>query len=112
MTFDPMRGPPALAQGTGGTIRIGGLAAGTLGAWRVVSSPTTGKPTLMGEGRFLRYYGQAVGAQVHVRLTPRPQPARIGRPKPKAARPFTLTGKLVEYSPSRITIAEGEIARG
>lgn len=106
-----MRGPPAIAQGNTGELRIGGLKAGTLTEWRVVMSPTTGKPTLFGEGRFLRYYGGSVGMEARADVTPVSPPTRIGRPKPPKAKPFTLTGRVVELTPSRITIADGEIAR-
>lgn len=114
MTLDPMRGPPAIASGTAGELRIGGMKAGTLTTWRVVISPTTGKPTLFGAGRMLRFFAQSMGKQAHVALIPAPQPYRIGRPKPKTPKPFVLVGKIVEFSAGRITIAEGEIeyARG
>ncbi len=111
MSFDPMRGPSAIAQGKAGAVRIGGLTAGVLTTWRVVISPTTGKPTLFGEGRIRRYFTQALGAQVAAELTPAPHPIRIGRPMPPTARPFTLTGRIVEINAGRITIADGDIVR-
>jgi len=111
-SFDPMRGPPATSKGTMGVLRIGGLTAGHLTEWRVVISPTTGAPTLFGEGRIRRYYTQALGEVVQAWLTPAPHPARIGRPKRPPAQPFTLTGRIVEINPGHITIADGEIARG
>ena len=110
-SFDPMRGPPAIARGTAGVLRIGGLRAGVLTEWRVVTSPTTGAPTLFGAGRIRRYFTQALGAVVRADLTPAPHPARIGRPKPPKVRPFTLTGRIVEINAGHITIAHGEIAR-
>lgn len=110
-TFDPMRGPSALAAGKQGTLLIGDLRAGVLNEWRVVISPSTKKLTLFGQGRFLRYYLQAVGELARVELTPAPQPYRIGRPKPKTPRPFVLRGKLFELTAGRITISEGELAR-
>lgn len=109
MTFDPMRGPSAIAQGSVGEVRIGGLLAGRLTAWRVVMSPTTDKPTLFGEGTFLRYFKQAVGVEAVASLTPTPPPYRIGRPKPRAGKPFTLTGTVFELTAGRITISEGSI---
>lgn len=109
MTFDPMRGPGAIAQGNDGDVTLAGLRVGLLSSWRVVTSPTTGKPTLMGEGRFKRYYTQAVGIRVRAELTPAPRPYRIGRPKPPKASPFTLTGKLYELTARTIVISEGEI---
>lgn len=109
MTFDPMRGPGALVQGADGTITIGGLRVGILSSWRVVISPTTGKPTLMGEGRFKRYFTQAVGIRARAALTPAPRPYRIGRPKPPTPQPFTIEGKLYELTAKTIVISEGEI---
>lgn len=111
MSFDPMRGPPAIAIGTAGTLRIGGLRAGTLTSWRVVTSPTTGKPTLFGEGRIKSYYTQAIGDEACADLAPSAPPRRIGRPRPKVPKPFTLTGRIVEITAAHITIADGEIAR-
>jgi len=110
-TFDPMRGPSALATGNQGTLLIGGLHAGTLSEWRIVVSPSTQKFTLFGQGRFLRYYIQHVGGLVRLALTPAPVPTRIGRPKPKTPAPFVLEGKLFELTAGRITISEGELAR-
>lgn len=112
MPFDALRGPPAIAQGEAGTLRIGGLRAGAFRSWRVVISPTTGKPTLFGAGRFAHYYAGAVGVTVEASLTPAPPPTRLGRPKPKTPVPFVLRGRLLELGGGRITIADGEIARG
>lgn len=124
---DPMRGPPTQASGGAGTIRVAGLRAGALTSWRIVLSPTavrtdaTGQPvlddegraipayTLFGEGVLLRYFGGAVGAAVVADLTPATPPTRIGRPKPKPARPFRLAGVLFELTARRIVIASGEI---
>lgn len=101
--------PSAFAQGTGGAVRVARLAAGTLTSWRVVISPTTGMPTLFGEGRFCRLYAGALGAQASVELVPAPVPARIGRPKPKKPAPMTLTGKIAELTARSIVIAEGTL---
>jgi hypothetical protein len=111
VSFDPIRGPAAIAVGAEGWVRVGGLTIGALTTWRVVVSPTTGKPTLFGEGRFLRYFVPSVGGMVRADLKPTQPPRRIGRPAPKPVRAFTLAGKLVELTASHITIAEGEIAR-
>jgi hypothetical protein len=111
MSFDPMRGPSALAQGTSGTLRIGGLRAGYLTKWRVVMSPTTGKPTLFGEGKIGRYYTQAIGGTARAELTPAPIPRRIGRPTPRTPAPFVLQGTIAELTGKTITISNGEIAR-
>ena len=107
--FDPLRGPPAVAQGTEGRVTVGGLTVGTLTAWRVVNSPTTNKPTLIAEGTFHRYYTQAIGLIARAELTPSARPYRIGRPRPSTPFPMALTGKLFELTAARITISEGEI---
>jgi hypothetical protein len=109
MTFDPMRGPSALAQGERGTIRIGGLRAGYLTKWRVVMSPSTKLFVLFGEGRIGRYYQQAVGTSARAELTPAPIPRRIGRPTPKTPAPFVLQGTIAELTGKTITISNGEI---
>jgi len=111
MSFDPLRGPSAMAQGERGTIRIGRLRAGTLTKWRVVISPTTQRPTLFGEGRIGRYYMQAVGGTARVELTPAPIPRRIGRSTPPTPRPFVLVGTIAELTGKTITISHGEIER-
>lgn len=98
-----------MAMGADGSLSIGGLVAGHLTQWRVVISPTTGKPTLFGEGYFKRYYAQAVGTQVRAALRPAAPASRIGRPKPKAPKPFVLVGKLLELTARSVTISEGEI---
>lgn len=103
--------PGTAALGTQGAIRIGGLRAGVLTAWRVVMSPSTGKPTLFGTGRIGRYYAQAVGAQARLELTPTPIPARIGRKAPPVLRPFVLIGTIAELTSKSITISHGDIAR-
>lgn len=130
--FDPMRGPAAQAVGSAGIVTIAGLRAGTLSSWRLVLSPTAirkdasgapilgddGKPipayTLFGEGSMLRFFRGALGVVVTASLTPSTPPTRIGRPKPKTPRPFTLAGVVAELSARRIVIAAGEIivARG
>lgn len=101
--------PDVLVSGTSGTLTIGGLPAGTLTDWRLVTSPTTGKPTLLGTGRFARYYAQAVGSVCEAALTPAPGHAYIGRPKPKAPQPFGLRGVLASLTATAITMASGEI---
>lgn len=106
-----MRGPTAIAQGKTGTLIIGGLRAGVLSEWRVVISPTTGKPTLFGAGRIGRFYAQAIGGRASVELIPAPVPKRIGRPVPPTPKPFTLIGTIVELSGKHITIASGEIEK-
>ena len=110
-----MHGPAAIAIGSAGEVRIAGLKAGALTQWRLVTSPQAkredGTPylTLFAEGRFLRFYRGSVGGRAVLHLTPSPQPARIGRPKPRTPKPFTLVGKVFEISAGRITISEGEI---
>lgn len=104
-----MDGPAAIARGTTGALRIGGLKAGRLTTWKVVISPTTGKPTLFAEGAFVRFYTPGVGCQAVAHLTPAPTPARIGRPKAPMPKPFVLTGKIVEFTARQIVLAEGEI---
>ncbi len=112
--MDPLYGPSAIAIGNSGELRIAGLKAGALTKWRLVTSPMAkredGTPylTLFGEGTFLRFFKQATGAGATVHLVPVAPPYRIGRPKPKAAKPFTLKGKVFELSAGRITISEAE----
>ena len=106
-----MVGPSTAAQGTQGTLWIGGLRAGTLSQWRVVISPSTGQPTLFGTGRIGRYYAQAVGGIARLELTPTPIPTRIGRKPPPVLRPFVLIGTIAELTSTSITISHGEIAR-
>lgn len=106
-----MNGPSAITRGMGGTIRIGGLRAGRLAAWHVVISPTTGKPTLFGEGAFLRFYAGAVGMRAQADVMPTATPARIGRKAPPKPKPFTLTGRIAELTARSIVIAEGSIER-
>ena len=53
-------GPPTQAEGKSGTLRIGGIRAGSLTKWRIVLSPATKRPTLFAEGRIARYYVQGV----------------------------------------------------
>ena len=103
--------PSTAAQGTIGTIWIGGLRAGTLTQWRVVISPSTGQPTLFGTGRIGRYYAQAAGGIARLELTPTPIPTRIGRKPPPVLRPFVLIGTIAELTSTSITISHGEIAR-
>lgn len=115
MTFDPMRGPAALATGAVGELRIGGLLAGTLTEWRIVISPTTGQPTLIGAGRFARYFAQGAGSPADATVTPHAPHAYIGRPRPPPPAPLTITGTLVELTATSVTIASGTIthtARG
>lgn len=110
--FDPLRGPAALAVGTVGRVRVGGLLAGLLTEWRVVTSPTTGMPTLIGRGTFARYYGQALGGQAEAEVTPSPQPHYIGRKKPPTPRPFRIRGTIAELSATTIIVSHGTLARG
>lgn len=103
--------PGTAAQGTIGTIWIGGLRAGILTQWRIVISPSTKQPTLFGTGQIGRYYAQAVGSPARLELTPTQPPARIGRKPPPTLRPFVLVGTIAELTSTHITIAHGEIAR-
>lgn len=102
-------GPRATAQGATGRIVVGGLVIGHLTSWKLVISPTTGAPTLIGEGAFERYFMQAVGMDARAEVMPKAQPYRIGRPKPPKAQPMTIVGKLFQLTPGRVTISEGEI---
>ena len=98
-----------LYTGAGGDVRtLGGVRVGTLGAWEIVVSPTTQRPTLKGDGRFLRIWAGAADLAVVVTLTPTPPLARLGTP-PARVRPFTLSGFLARLTPSAITIARGTI---
>lgn len=109
--FDPMRGPAAVASGVVGSVRVGGLKAGALSEWRVVISPATQLPTLIGQGRFLRFYRGAVGCRVRADVTPAARPAYIGRPKSQPPRPFAIEGTLHEVSATSIVISHGTIVR-
>lgn len=103
--------PPALSRGTTGAARIpGGPRLGALTSWRVVLSPTTGKHTLIAEGRFARYYAQdGAASRAEASLTPETPPARLGRPRPKPLTPFRFVGRIALLTPSLLTIAEGEV---
>ncbi len=110
--FDPLRGPAALAVGTVGRVRVGGLRAGELTEWRLVTSPATGMPTLIGRGMFARYYAQALGGEAEAEVTPSPAPHYIGRKKPPTPRPFRLRGTIAEISATTIVLSHGTLARG
>lgn len=110
--FDAMRGPASIAHGDTGIVRIAGMRAGSLTTWRVVISPATQLPTLIGEGRFLRYYQGALGCKVRADVVPRKAHAYIGRPKPPTPRPFAIEGTLHELSTGTIVISYGTIVRG
>lgn len=103
--------PPALSRGTQGAARIpGGPRLGVITGWRVVLSPTTGKHTLIAEGRFARYYAQdGAVLRAEASLTPDQPPARIGRPRPRPLTPFRFAGRVALLTPSQLTIAEGEV---
>lgn len=102
--------PPALSRGTEGAARIiGGPRIGALTAWRVVLSPTTGQHTLIAEGRFARHYAAAPPARAEVSVIPATPPARIGRPRPKPLTPFRFAGRVALLTPTRLTLAEGEV---
>ena len=100
-----------LTRGTGGIVRLGGLVVGRLGDWEIVQSPTTGRPTLKGAGRFARIYGEYRG-RLRVEATPAQAPAYIGRPKPPAPRPFVLEGVCAELTATTIIIGHGDYVRG
>jgi hypothetical protein len=101
-------GPPAFARGTVGTVVAGGLTIGRLTSWKIVISPTTGKPTLQGEGSFRRQYVGGV-ERATATVTPAPQPRRLGRPTPPTPEPMELSGQVVRLSATTITIANGEM---
>lgn len=105
----PIRGPKAIARGERGTIRLAsGLYVGRLTSWELVISPTTGAPTLKGEGVFRRYFvGQETGPLV-ADLTPSPFPAYVGRPKPPKPTPIRLRGAPARLTANAITLAQGE----
>jgi hypothetical protein len=111
--IDPLRGPAAKAMGVAGTLTIGGVRAGQLGAWRVVVSPKSTPEhiqyVLFADGRIGRFYGQAIGAEARAQLIPSAQPTRIGRKKPPTPKPFTLAGRIVEISAKRVVIADGAV---
>lgn len=104
--------PQRVEQGAGGEVRLGRLLVGRLASWHIDISPTTGQPTLIGQGRFFRYYQGAVGARVIARVTPPPSPNYIGRPKAPPPQPFTVEGTLAELKAGSITISRGTIVRG
>lgn len=106
----PLPEPVLIARGADGEARIPrGPRLGALGAWRVVSSPTTGQPTLIAEGRFLQHYVRAGLARAEARLIPATPPARIGRPTPRPSPPLRFVGRVAELTPTRLTLAEGEV---
>lgn len=105
----PLGEPPALARGTDGEVRIpGGPRLGTLTQWRVVLSPTTGKHTLIAEGRFSRHYVSSGLQRAQVEVRPAPLPKRIGRPTPRTPTPFRFTGRVALLTSRQLTLAEGE----
>lgn len=97
--------PKLLTSGTGGTLRIGAVQIGTLQEWRLVVSPTTGRPTLIADARVLRAYLVCPPAQLVARITPTPLPAYIGRPKPPRPRPLVLTGQVARLQAGAVTLA-------
>lgn len=111
-----MDGPKLVSTGKAGTLTIGGLRAGRLTAWRVtVSSKSTAEQVqyvLFADGAIGRFFGQTVGGQATANLVPTAAPARIGRKKPPVPKPFVLGGRIVEISPRRVVIAEGEVLTG
>jgi hypothetical protein len=104
-----IRGPRAIARGERGVIRLAsGLLVGRLTSWEIVISPTTGAPTLKGEGAFRRYFvGQETGLLV-ADLTPSPFPAYVGRPRPPTPQTIRLRGTSARLTPAAITLASGE----
>lgn len=88
--FDPMAGPKVERAGTEGTVFWGRIKIGSLSDWRIVTSPTTGKLTLIGQGSFKRYFVGAEGIQIRAVVTPTQAHYLIGRPKPPKAKPLTL----------------------
>jgi hypothetical protein len=96
-----------LAVGQEGAARIpDGPRLGTLTAWRLVISPTTGRRTLIAEGQFLRFWVGARITRVVVEATPTQAPARIGRKSPPAPRPFRLVGRVDELSTRALVVTE------
>ena len=84
---------------------IGGARIGTITSFRLVMSPTTGKPTLIASGVFLRYYiGQCV--EVEAVVIPSVPPRRIGRKAPPKPRPIRVRGRIALHSATRLNIAE------
>lgn len=107
-----MRGPSAYLTGTSGAVRVGRLCVGDLRAWRIVTSPTTNRYTLIGDGAFRRYYRGLVGQTVTAHVTPAPAPAYLGRKQPPTPQPLTFAGVLAELSASTVVIGQGTIVRG
>jgi len=105
----PAIGPPAVAIGSAGDVRIpGGPRVGRLTSWRLVVSPTTGRYTLLAEARMARHYA-GCAPLLEVRACPDSTPARIGRPTPRPPRAFVLRGVAAELTPRSLILADGEI---
>lgn len=100
-------GPTALISGVSGAARIiNGPRLGAITAWRLVISPTTGRRTLIAEGRFLRYYAETGVGRVEVEALPSAPPVRIGRPKPRSVRPVRIVGSVAELNTRALVVTE------
>lgn len=107
-----MTGPGAVAHGTDGTVYAGRHPVGRLTEWRIVVSPTTGAPTLIGKGRFLRAWVAGQPQTLTARVTTTPRPSYIGRPPAPPPETLTLTGERAELTARSIVIAHGSYAPG
>lgn len=102
-------GAQLIALGKEGRVHIGGLFVGRLTEWKLVMSPTTKMPTLIGSGSFRRYFLQGVGGRVSATITPAAVPHRIGRKRRPTPKPATIEGVLFRLTPTAITIASGTV---
>jgi len=93
--------------GTTGAIYVGRHLVGRLTEWRIVISPTTEQPTLIGKGRFLRAWVAGRPERLTARLLTASPPAYIGRPKPPPPRAVTLSGERAELTARSVVIARG-----
>lgn len=103
--------PKAQAQGTGGALRLGPLPIGVLTTWRLVVSPTTGRPTLIAEARIRRAYLVAPPTLLTALVIPDRAPALIGRPAPPVPHPLRISGKVARLTAQAVTLAECSIER-
>lgn len=100
---------PAMHRGTQGAVYVGAVKIGTLTEWRIVSSPTTGKPTLIARGSFARAWaGKNLSHARAVVIEPTPTHL-YGRPRPRPRQSIAITGTVARLSVNAITISNGTI---
>lgn len=104
----PIPGPTVETHGTVGQLRTaGGVIIGQLTDWELVISPTTGMPTLKGNGHMRRWWVHFPPTLLRATVQPARTPYRLGRPRPTTVPPFTLQGMVARLTATAVTIAQG-----